>query len=148
VTPPLLGRPLRFRFAGHRSERQTLWQEPLFLGGGEGSGRLAAVVAGAFYLRSGAVNLSCIGRIHSLLAKRQRNIAALHRTGDGCVAVRVGVCAGQLIAILFQDERWRAAVGVCLNGGAPGSAEVKQKIKFTSENVYHTDVILSIQFLP
>jgi dienelactone hydrolase len=69
-------------------------------------------------------------------------------TGDGCVAIRVGVCAGQLIAILFQDESWRAAAAVCLNGGAPASAEVKQKIKVTSENVYHTDVNLSIQFLP
>ena len=68
--------------------------------------------------------------------------------GDGCVAARVGVCAGQLVAILFQDESCRAASGACLNGGARGSAEVKQKIKVTSENVYHTDVILSIQFLP
>jgi pimeloyl-ACP methyl ester carboxylesterase len=96
----------------------------LLFGGRKGARGLATIIARAFHFCPGAVELPRVPYFRSRHLELERYFAALHRSSDGRVAERASIGAGQLIAILFQDEGWRAVASTGLNRGVPRSADV------------------------
>src|SRR2546427_2719719 len=75
-----------------------------FLGGDKGTAGLAAIIAGAFDLFAVLIHFSAVVNLRARGFEVYGDIAALDRAGDGGVAQRAGVGAGELLALLLENE--------------------------------------------
>src|SRR5713101_3580212 len=75
-----------------------------FLGGHKSAAGLASVIAGTFDLLAVLIHFSGVVNLRARGFEVYGDIAALDRAGDGRVAQCAGVGAGELLALLLEDE--------------------------------------------
>src|SRR5712691_12878563 len=94
------------------------------LGGDKGAAGLAAVIAGAFDLFAVLIHFSGVVDLRPRGFEVYGDIAALDRAGDGGVAQRAGVGAGELLALLLEDEGGSAGLLAQDNLAVPRAGEI------------------------
>src|SRR5437016_11010601 len=96
-------------------------------GCGEGAAGLAAIVNRAFDLVTALVKFSFVMDRRPGCVEVDGDLVSLDRALDRGLAQRSRVGAGQLVAILLQDERRCSALVAQLDRGIPGTGQISGK---------------------